>query len=114
MVPTCYREDQFAMYKLRLFYVCIAAMTVLVLMPTSGVARGFDELGYNEQARVFNGPADGVDGILDGMVWGDPTYANDHLVMKWNAEWDRGNAENWSQPPYAAWEDNEWNGKVPD
>ena len=30
--------------------------------------------------------------------------------MKWNAEWDRGNAEGWANPPYAAWEDNEWNG----
>ncbi len=33
--------------------------------------------------------------------------------MKWNAEWDRGNAENWLNPPYRAWENNEWNGKVP-
>lgn len=32
--------------------------------------------------------------------------------MKWNAEWDRGNAENWAKPLYGAWEDNEWNGKV--
>jgi len=33
--------------------------------------------------------------------------------MKWNAEWDRGNAEKWKNPPYAAWENNEWNGQVP-
>jgi hypothetical protein len=33
--------------------------------------------------------------------------------MKWNAEWDRGNAEGWNDPNgYAAWENNEWNGKV--
>jgi len=73
---------------------------------------GFNEFGYNYQARIFNGPADGVDKILDGKVWGDPTYANDHLVMKWNDEWDRGNDEAWSNPPYAAWENNEWNGNV--
>jgi hypothetical protein len=41
-------------------------------------------------------------------------YAHDKLVMKWNAEWDRGNAEVWANPPYKAWENNEWNGKVED
>lgn len=78
------------------------------------VSRGFDLLGYNRCAGIFRGPADGVDGTLDGKVWGDATYAKDHLVMKWNAEWDRGNLEGWIDPNgYAAWEDNEWNGKVP-
>ena len=71
---------------------------------------GRDQYGYNRCASTFNAAADGVDKILDGMVWGDPTYANDHLIMKWNAEWDRGNAEGWSKPPYAAWLSNEWNG----
>jgi hypothetical protein len=74
---------------------------------------GFNEFGYNYTARIFNGPADGIDKILDGKVWGDPVYANDHLVMKWNAEWDRGKIEKWSKPPYAASENNEWNGNVP-
>lgn len=74
---------------------------------------GFDQFGYNDKARIFNGPADGVDRVLDGKVWGDPTYANDKVVMKWNAEWDRGNAEKWLYPPYKAWENNEWNGNVP-
>jgi hypothetical protein len=32
------------------------------------------------------GKADGVDRVLDGKVWGDPTYANDWLVMKWSKE----------------------------
>ncbi|HLA89027.1 MAG TPA: hypothetical protein VJL28_01195 [Gemmatimonadaceae bacterium] len=75
------------------------------------VSTGFDQYGYNRCARLFNGtgsswcvqrnaPADCV-GI----------YSPDKLVMKWNEEWDRGNAENWTQPPYGAWEDNEWNGK---
>lgn len=96
----------------------IVAWTVAAVLGAAGVtavgaAGGFDEFGYNDQARVFRGPADGVDRNLDGAVWGDPTYANDHLVMKWNAEWDRGNDEGWSNPPYAAWNDNEWNGRVP-
>ncbi|NJD22568.1 MAG: hypothetical protein FIA82_07855 [Melioribacter sp.] len=73
---------------------------------------GFNEFGYNYGARLFNGSADGIDKQLDGKVWGDPYYANDHLVMKWNAEWDRGNAEGWSKPPYDAWENNEWNGQL--
>jgi len=76
-------------------------------------ATGFDEFGYNYNARIFVGRADGVDRVLDGKLWGDPTYANDLVVMKWNAEWDRGNAEDWKNPPYAAWTDNEWNGAVP-
>ncbi len=73
---------------------------------------GFNEFGYNYQARVFVGAADGVDKILDGKVWGDPTYANDHLVMKWSKGWDdaRFHGEVWGPD---AWENNEWNGKVP-
>ncbi|OGH24842.1 MAG: hypothetical protein A3B47_00010 [Candidatus Levybacteria bacterium RIFCSPLOWO2_01_FULL_39_24] len=78
-----------------------------------GVSTGFDQYGYNRTARNFVGPADGVDRVLDGKVWGDSTYAKDRLVMKWNAEWDKGNAEGWKKPPYNAWTDNEWNGMVP-
>ena len=79
---------------------------------------GFDEWGYNRTARIFSGT---------GMSWcmekGSTeaacltslgVYAYDKLVMKWNAEWDRGNDEGWTNPPYDAWENNEWNGKVPD
>ncbi len=78
---------------------------------------GFDDSGYNRTARIFNGTA---------MQWcmekvGDEEWCegylgdtvNDHLIMKWNAEWDRGNAENWSNGPYSAWENNEWNGSFP-
>lgn len=77
--------------------------------------KGFDEFGYNRQANIFVGAADGVDRNLDGKVWGDPTYANDHLKMKWNEEWNRGNAEGWNDPDgyYGAWTDNQWNGKIP-
>lgn len=67
-------------------------------------AAGFDELGYNDVAGIFNGLADGTDGVLDGKVWGDPTFANDHLVMKWNKAWPDGDG---------AWTMNEWNGQVP-
>jgi len=77
------------------------------------VARvGFDEFGYNYKARVFVGPADGVDRVLDGTVWGDPTYANDLLVMKWSKGWDDARFHGAAWGP-DAWEDNEWNGNVP-
>ncbi len=79
----------------------------------AGVNTGFNQYGYNDRARIFVGKADGIDRVLDGKVWGDPLYANDQLVMKWNAEWDRGNSENWTDSDgYDAWEDNEWNGQV--
>lgn len=88
---------------------------VLVLLGTIASATaaggGFDEFGYNYTARVFVGKADGVDRKLDGTIWGDPSYANDHLVMKWSKAWDdaRFHGAQWSP---AAWEDNEWNGAV--
>ena len=73
---------------------------------------GFDEFGYNYQARVFVGKADGVDRVNDGTVWGDPTYANDHLVMRWSKGWDIARFQGGEWGP-DAWENNEWNGAVP-
>lgn len=93
--------------------LAIVALTATTVFADKPANAGFDEFGYNYQARLFVGSADGVDKNLDKKVWGDPTYANDHLVMKWNEEWDRGKAEGWSKPPYYAWENNEWNGAVP-
>ena len=73
---------------------------------------GFDLYGYNYTAMIFSGPADGVDRNLDGTVWGDPTYANDLLVMKWSKAWDdaRFHGGAWTSD---AWVTNEWNGHVP-
>ena len=73
-------------------------------------AGGFDEFGYNYQARVFVGTGESW-----SLAKGLPAdylgvYAQDKLVMKWNAEWDRGNQEGWSDSSYDAWLDNEWNG----
>lgn len=92
----------------------VTVFCAAVLLPGSLLVAGggFDEFGYNYQARIFVGKADGVDRILDGTVWGDPYYANDHLVMKWSKAWDdaRFNGTDWTED---AWEDNEWNGMVP-
>ena len=96
---------------------CIALVLLVVLVLASvlpAVAEdGFDEFGYNYQARIFSGLADGVDRNLDGTVWGDPTYANDHLVMKWSKAWDaaRFDGEPWSSE---AWCTNQWNGQASD
>src|SRR5829696_9242524 len=70
---------------------------------------GFDEFGYNHQANIFVGTADGVDRVLDGMLYGDSIYANDHLVMKWSKAWAdaRYRGAPWT---CGAWIDNEWNG----
>jgi hypothetical protein len=94
-----------------------AALTLgLTALPATAAqpdGHGFDQYGYNDNARIFNGSADGVDRNLDGTVWGDPTYAGDHVVMKWSAAWDKGNAEGWTGSYPNAWTTNEYNGKVP-
>lgn len=84
----------------------------IVFLKNNSAQQGFDQFGYNYQARIFNGKVDGVDRNLDGTVWGDPAYANDKLVMKWSKAWDeaRFNGKDWTCD---AWEDNEYNGKVP-
>lgn len=101
----------------KVFSIALVMIVVgIVMMPANVMAakpadKGFDQFGYNYQARIFVGAADGIDRVLDGKVWGDPTYANDHLVMKWSKAWDdaRFNGAPWTPD---AWEDNEWNGGV--
>lgn len=89
-----------------------AFLLVFVLGSQAAVSGGTDQYGYNYAARLFVGSADGVDRTLDGTVWGDPTYANDHLVMKWSKAWDdaRFGTAAWTTD---AWLNNEWNGNVP-
>lgn len=91
------------------------AAVPLVAHAAPANTNGFNEFGYNYNARIFSGAADGSDNMLDGQVWGDPTYANDHLVMKWNKAWDDCNAagNNDASACLGAWTTNEWNGNVP-
>ncbi len=82
----------------------------------SSSATGFDEFGYNNCAHQFVGTCHswylGKFGGSDAQATAYcGVYDNDKLVMKWNEEWDRGNAEGWANPPYDAWENNQWNGK---
>ncbi|MDP1711700.1 MAG: hypothetical protein Q8K86_04495 [Candidatus Nanopelagicaceae bacterium] len=122
------RDDKFKLSrgkKIGLRSLAIASIASAALLgsvlPQASAAGGFNQYGYNYSARIFSGPADGVDKVLNGKVWGDPTYANDHLVMKWNAAWDACNA-NRRLPAYVsddpafcagAWVTNEWNGNAP-
>lgn len=96
-----------------LFCFALVGATTKPIFATSD--RGFNDFGYNYGARIFSGKADGVDKKLDGKVWGDPTYANDHLVMKWNKAWDDCNNNGNNNPIYCAgaWDTNEWNGMSP-
>ncbi|MFH0863672.1 MAG: hypothetical protein V1858_01080 [Candidatus Gottesmanbacteria bacterium] len=103
---------------LALAYI-IGSNTGMINMSTTyqpAVLGSFDEYGYNRTARIFNGT--GMSWCMAksyGTDWCNDylgLYADDKLVMKWNAEWDRGNAEGWSNGPYDAWENNEWNGRV--
>ena len=97
---------------MRKFLAIVFVAIFAILATTPADAGGFNQFGYNYGARIFSGPADGVDRTLDGKVYGDPTYAKDHLVMKWSQAWDDarfGNAP-WTTD---AWLNNEWNGNVP-
>jgi hypothetical protein len=52
------------------------------------VVLGYDQYGYNYQARMFNGTYDSVDRKLDGKYWGSGgDYVDDHLSMKWSEAW---------------------------
>lgn len=67
---------------------------------------GFDELGYNETANIYVGVADCVDGTADSTVYGDPTYANDLLIMKSSESWP-------DSTDSSTWLNNNWNGQKP-
>ena len=99
----------------KIISLVLVAFFALAIVTPAFAQGGFDKFGYNYDARIFVGKADGVDRVLDGMVWGDPTYANDHLVMKWNKAWDDCNDHGYNDPIYCAgaWTTNEWNGQVP-
>ena len=67
--------------KLLLGVIAIMLLAAVTVFATHATTKGFDQFGYNYKARIFVGAADGVDRSLDGRVWGDTTYANDHLVV---------------------------------
>lgn len=73
---------------------------------------GFDQYGYNRCAHIFNGAWEGY--CTEPKRNAPPdcygVKRDTKLNMKWNEEWDRGNATGWSQGPYDAYLDNETKG----
>lgn len=82
----------------------------------TGQDNGFEE-GYNRTAHIFNGTyGEWCMEKIGNQDYCDATYGdwyNDKLIMKWNAEWDHGNEEGWSDDNYDAWLNNIGNGKGP-
>ncbi len=105
--------------RLLIFPILLAACQGAITSPEqttstapSFAASGFDEFGYNRTARIFNGT---FSSWCEERAAGPNCmgiYSPDNLVMKWNSEWDRGNDEEWAEPPYSAWLNNNSNGKV--
>jgi len=98
--------------KSRLFLTAIFFMAVLCV----SAAPAFAWKGYDWNANIFVGT--GEQWAMEKFGWSHGVaeaymypYHHDKLVMKWNDEWNRGNAEGWNNPPYDAWLDNEWNGR---
>jgi len=87
--------------------------TALALPVAAGAAGGFDQYGYNNDARIFNGT--GSSWCVAGGQAADclGIYSADKLVMKWNAAWDACNAAGNADASVCAgaWTDNEWNGQ---
>lgn len=105
--------------KMNIKNVLISGISGLIMfgmtaMPTLA-AGGFDQYGYNDSARVFNGT--GSSWCLAGGQAADcvGVYSQDKLVMKWNAAWDACNANGYDNPTYClgATLTNEWNGMIP-
>lgn len=116
------------MHQFKTFTKVFAATGAFVLLMGAGLVtpaiassnNGFDQFGYNVSARVFNGT--GSSWCQGTIGWDKPTcdaymapYANDSLIMKWNAAWDACNAAGNSDPAACsgATLTNEWNGNVP-
>lgn len=97
--------------------IIMFALFLLLAVPSMAADKGFDQYGYNYTARNFVGTYTSWAMSKYGWTYDQAqtnlgAWANDKLVMKWNAEWDRGNAENWANGPYKAWTSNEWNGRA--
>lgn len=110
----------------RLAQFAASAMLVMMVAPAvagvpsaSATGGGFDQYGYNNSARIFNGTGSSW---CQGKLHLDKTtcdnlmaqYANDQLIMKWNAAWDACNVAGQTNAACSgATLTNEWNGMVP-
>jgi len=94
-----------------------AAAVVLGVLPAVASAGGFDDAGYNRNARIFVGTClswgeDKLGSVAAAEAYCGPSL-NDRLVMKWNRAWDECNEHGNDDATYCAgaWLTNEWNGK---
>ena len=110
--------------KVKIFCVITLILAVLTI-PMVIAQGGFDEYGYNYNARIFVGIGENwyrgkyrtdllpyPNDPTDPMFYWDATYGLDHLVMKWSKAWDdaRFHGEPWTPE---AWCSNEWDGVFP-
>jgi len=86
--------------KLKLALVTFALLAVLAVAVIPVQANGFDEWGYNYNARVFNGWYGYYDRSNDGWVSGT---GDARLVMKWSKDWTP-----MADEPVGAWCTNHW------
>ena len=93
----------------------------VLLVSLAGLALAAGGNGYNYKARVFVGSCttwymQKYNADLTAAQNYCGGYANDQLVMKWNAQWDNCNdaGNNDVSACLGAWENNEWNGAFPD
>lgn len=96
----------------KLLLVMILLAGLVMIMPVSAKG-GFDQYGYNYDARLFVGDVSGwcAQKNLASDCQGT-NYTNDHLVMKWSKSWDdaRFHGAVWTPE---AWISNEYNGRSP-
>lgn len=72
---------------------------------------GFDQYGYNRCAHQFVGTFAGYCAARGQGPTCGGVVGSTKLVMKWNEEWDRYNADHYgTNGPYDAWLDNEMHG----
>jgi hypothetical protein len=94
----------------------LASLTMAgVMVAPASATSGFDQYGYNNTARIFNGTLgswcaeQNISTADCATYYGNPA---DKLVMKWNAAWDTCNAAGGTDVGACkgAWTDNEFNG----
>ncbi len=105
---------------LLLVLVLVLSFSLATAMPVSAAKpddKGFDEFGFNYQARIFVGTGEswamGKLGLTHEQAEAYMgVYAHDRLVMKWSKGWDDARFHGGTYGS-DAWETNEWNGMVP-
>ncbi len=94
--------------------VALVSAGTCTLANGNTASTGFDQYGYNRCAHQFVGTFAGYCAARSASSDCGGVTGTTRLVMKWNEEWDRGNATGWANGPYTANLDNEINGSLLD